>query len=301
MSKSLLLLLILASFSSIFAQEKFTISGKILTLQDDGVWSGLPGVKICIQRTTDKVIVGRGESKTDGSYTVEYLKTRTINALYGNALYPTQVVPSLSGETNHSLTKVLSRDGGNESGQRAKFSTEQSHAIISAYALIQSKPESFEPEMRQAAMKLDETLFPTDVQKQINELRLNAIIQEQRYQSMVAGTFSGVVVGQLFDGFKVRAATGEEYSWTFATSLNAKDSFARVFERRPDDRHTCHLVPTPQCGDDAFMTMAPLEFLAMMRYVHIEQALSLIHQGVIIPEQALIPAGCSQGSMEFTI
>jgi hypothetical protein len=222
-SKFSFLLLLLLSYSFVMCQEqkKFKITGSILTV-DGNRLVGVRGVKVCIKQVNDKRILGTGVSVADGTYTVEYEKSETIDAIYGNALYAAETVPGLSGETNHTVTKVLVKNGSGNSS-KANYSAQQSYAIISAYSLIQSNPQIFDPELRKGAINLDETMFPLEVQKDINELRLNAIIQDQLDKSMVAATFSGIVVAHSANDLTVRKTNGEEYSVRLLNSALCAD------------------------------------------------------------------------------
>jgi hypothetical protein len=208
-----LLTIILISSSSVFCQDKFTISGKILSRQGNSL-VGVGGVDVYIERLQDGVLVGKGQSSSDGGYRVSFEKCEMINATYGNGLYLPELVPSLSGETNHDLTKVLVKNGS-----KVKLTTQQSTTIISTIGHIQNNSKIFELDLRRLGMTLDESMFPNVLDQQVANLRLTSLIQEWGFaSSMTPLSFTGTVVSQSTQDFTVQKSNGEVFTVGFLNS-----------------------------------------------------------------------------------
>lgn len=210
---SLLTIILISSSVICQNQDKFTISGHILSPQGDKL-AGIGGIDVYVERLRDGVLVGKGQSNGDGSYKVSFEKSEMINATYGNGLYLPEVVPSLSGQTNHDLTMVLVKNGS-----KVKLTSLQATTIISTIAHIQTNATIFDLDLRRVGMTLDESMFPTVLDQQVADLRLASLIKEGGFaSSLQAASITGTVLNQSPEGFIVQNSAGQVFTVGYLNS-----------------------------------------------------------------------------------
>lgn len=103
-------ILILVSVT-VSGQAKHRIQGRVVV---EGNKPPDGNVEIVVETPTGTQL---GNTMTDdqGRYSVLFTTSATINVIYGNAIYPTETIKNLSGQTDHQLTKVLGRSKGRPS------------------------------------------------------------------------------------------------------------------------------------------------------------------------------------------
>src|SRR5438046_2492460 len=98
MQLSWMVVLTILSSSGASAQETHRISGKVV----NGSNTGIARITVFVYDAFDNREVGTGQTTRDGTYSVTFKATATIKIYYGDF---NNLIPNLSGRTNHQLTK----------------------------------------------------------------------------------------------------------------------------------------------------------------------------------------------------
>lgn len=146
------------------ATQQNTIRGRIV----DGSNNGIPNVRIIIRRGAETIAIGNsqmGEGATQGSYSLSFPSGGTIEAvIYGNSEYGPNTVFNISGETDHNLTKVLSKNQ-----QGVQLSVSQASEVLASLDYLRTDPQAFEGELVEYAGALKEENVPMEFRPRLRE------------------------------------------------------------------------------------------------------------------------------------
>jgi hypothetical protein len=146
------------------ATQQNTIRGRTV----DGRSNGIPNVRITIRRGAETIAIGNsqnGEGATKGSYFLSFPSGGTIEAVvYGNSEYGPNTVFNISGETDHNLTKVLSKNQ-----QGVQLSVSQASEVLASLDYLRTDPQAFERELVEYAGTLKEENVPMEFRPRLRE------------------------------------------------------------------------------------------------------------------------------------
>lgn len=188
-----------------FAQAQYKISGQV----KDEANKGVGAVVISVQR--GRGIVASTITKADGSYSLRFDKGETLVAVvYGSQEYWPNVIAGLSGQSNHSITKVVSRI----SREKAQvLSPAQATEAMMALDFMQQNLDLYRSLFLSYSDVVKQDVFPSQYNSRLNELqRLIATLKKDGTLDFQIEIIDNVGVA------KVLTETSQQYY--FSTGAN---------------------------------------------------------------------------------
>ena len=132
----LLLLMVYPSYDC-WAQKMFTVSGRLVNDRNEPMREPIP-VTVKRRQGYEKLVM----STTDGRYSVPFPPGDKISITYGDTTYISSAIENISGQSSHTITKVIRLNDG-----RSKLTDSEASQFAAALAIYSSDREFYYKEI----------------------------------------------------------------------------------------------------------------------------------------------------------